>query len=115
MSRRILVVCDDLLFWARIRAAADAAGTTALRVSDAASLEAALAQGGIVRVLADLGSRSVDALALAVRLRGLPGAPALVAFGSHVDDALLERAREAGYDEVLPNSALHRRVAELTR
>jgi CheY-like chemotaxis protein len=115
MSRRILVVCDDLLFWARIRAGAQSAGTTAVRISDAASLEAALAEGGIVRVLADLGSKSVDPLSLARRLRGLPEPPVLVAFGSHVDDDLLEQARLAGYDEVLPNSALHRRVEELTR
>jgi CheY-like chemotaxis protein len=113
MSRRILVVCDDLLFWARIRAAAEASGATAVRATDGAALEAALAEGPIARVLADLDARSVDPLALATRLRSLPDPPRLVAFGSHVDVALLERARLAGYDEVLPNSELHRRVAEL--
>ena len=115
MSRRILVVCDDLFFWARIRAAAEAGGATAVRVTDGAALEAALREGGFARVLADLDARSVDPLALAARLRELPEPPTLVAFGSHVDEALLERARLAGSDEVLPNSALHRRVAELTR
>lgn len=113
MSRRILVVCDDLLFWARIRAAAVANGVAAVRVSDGPALEAALREGGFHRVLADLDARSVDPLALATRLRGSPDPPALVAFGSHVDEALFERARLAGYDEVLPNSVLNRRVAEL--
>jgi CheY-like chemotaxis protein len=115
MSRRILVVCDDLLFWARIRAAAAAGGALAVRVSSGEALEAALREGGIVRVLADLDARSVDPLALAARFRALPDPPTLVAFGSHVDEDRMERARLAGYDEVLPNSALNRRVAELAR
>jgi CheY-like chemotaxis protein len=115
MSRRILVLCDDVLFWARIRAAAEAAGSLAVRVTSGQALEAALREGGIVRVLADLDARSVDPLAVAARLRELPDPPTLVAFGSHVDEDQMERARLAGYDEVLPNSALNKRVAELAR
>jgi CheY-like chemotaxis protein len=115
MSRRILVVCDDILFWARIRAAADGMGLAVTRVTDAAALEAEMAEGGIGQVLADLDARSIDALSVAARFLALPDRPELVAFGSHVDEETLERARRAGYDQVVPNSVLHRRVGEILR
>jgi len=41
--------------------------------------------------------------------------PELIAFGSHVDEARLAAARDAGYDRVLPNSRLNRELPDLVR
>jgi CheY-like chemotaxis protein len=113
MSRRILFVSDDVMFWARIQTAARSAGREIVRIDGESAMEAAHRSGGVARVIVDLGSRSVDALAWAARWRASMDAPELVAFGSHVDDAALARARAAGFDRVMANSAFHRSVEEL--
>ena len=104
MRQLTLVVCDDLFFWARIHAAARAAGSEVRRIADDQALEELLAAGAPGRVLVDLAARSVDAIAWAPRLRALDPAPQLVAFGSHMDVAAFERARQAGFDPVLARS-----------
>ena len=113
MKDRLVVVCDDLLFWARIQGAAKAASTTAVRVWDSAGMEAALAAGDVGRVLVDLGSRSLDALDWAPRWKALPRPPELVAFGSHMDAAALARARAAGFDRVMARSRFVEELASL--
>jgi AmiR/NasT family two-component response regulator len=112
VPERILVICDDLLFWARTRAAAQALGLPIARITDEASIAAAVEDSGVRRVLVDLDSRSIDVLAFGTRWKERKEAPELVAFGAHVDDALFARAKQAGYDRVVPNSVLHARVAE---
>ena len=104
MSGRVLVVCDDLFFWARIHDAAKTRGREALRIADEETMERAWREGGVATILADLGSRSVDLAAWASRWSARPDSPRLVAFGSHVDADSLERARRAGFDPVLPRS-----------
>ena len=113
MSGRILFVSDDVMFWARVQAAAKAASREIARIDGEAAMSEAYSSGGVGRVIADLGSRSVDVLAWAARWKSAPEAPELIAFGSHVDEAALARAREAGFDQVMPNSRFHRTVAEL--
>jgi hypothetical protein len=46
-------------------------------------------------------------------LRRLVPSARIVAFGSHVDDDVLDAARAAGIDEVLPRSSFFRRLPEL--
>jgi CheY-like chemotaxis protein len=104
LSERILVVCDDLFFWARIRDAAKSRGREAIRVGDEEAMEQAWREGGVGTILADLGARSVDLTAWAARWKTLHDGPRLVAFGSHVDVDSLERARRDGFDPVLPRS-----------
>ena len=104
MNGKILFVSDDIFFWARVQAAAKTLGREAVRVGDEAAMDAAFRTGGVVRVIVDLGSRSVDALAWAPRWKGASPAPQLIAFGSHVDEAAFTAALSAGFDEVMPNS-----------
>lgn len=113
MAGKVLLVSDDVMFWAKVHGLAKAAGVPAARVADEASMEAAVREGNVAKVFADLGSRSVDLLGWARRLKALPDPPRLVAYGSHVDTEALARAAEAGFDEVMPNSRFHRSVAEL--
>lgn len=47
-------------------------------------------------------------------LEAIPGLPqTVIGFASHVDDGLLQAARDAGCAEVLPRSRFFRRLAEL--
>jgi hypothetical protein len=64
-------------------------------------------------VLFDLGALALDAAAWAPRWKALDPAPELVAYGSHVDEASLARARAAGFDRVMPNSRFNRELPEL--
>lgn len=114
MSARILVVTADLFVWAKVRAAAEARGNVAIRASDDASLEAAIAEGGVRRVLVDLTTPGLDHLAWARRWKSVAHPPEIVAHGPHVDDAGLARAVEAGFDQVMPNSRFHRLLDHLT-
>lgn len=113
MQERVLVVCDDLLFWARIHDAAKALGRSVLRVSSDAALEQALREGGVRLFLADLGARSLDAVGWAQRLKASADPPRIVGFVSHVDVAARERALSAGFDTVLTNSQLVTRLEGL--
>jgi DNA-binding NarL/FixJ family response regulator len=113
MAGKVLLVSDDVMFWAKVHGLAKAAGVPATRISDEAAMEAAVREGNLAKVFADLGSRSVDLIGWAPRLKALAPPPRLIAYGSHVDTESLRRAVEAGYDEVMPNSQFHRSLAEL--
>ena len=112
MNERILFVSDDVFFWARVSGLAKNLGRDAVRIGDEAAMVAAFQAGGVARVIFDLGSRSVDALAWAARWKDASPAPQLVGFGSHVNEAAFAAAREAGFDEVMPNSRFHKTIAD---
>ena len=92
------------------RSKVQAVGGDAVRfVSSAAALVDASSDPAVRMVVVDLSRPGV-----------LHSLPALVAtgrrtigFGSHVDSALLDAARAAGCDEVLPRSIFFRRLEEL--
>lgn len=115
MTDRILVVTQDVFFWGRIHGVAKALGVPVVRIGDEAAMEEAFRQGGVKRLLADLGAATVDVLAWAARWKAISPAPELVAYGSHVDAEALARAREAGFDKVMPNSRFDRELPELLR
>jgi PleD family two-component response regulator len=115
MKRKVLAAVDDMFFAAKIRAAADALGVEVAfaRTADAA-FEAARADAPAV-VVADLHSQRCDPFALAARLKSEPSLAAvpLVGFFSHVETELQRRARESGFDQVLPRSAFVQRLPEI--
>lgn len=111
MTDRVLVVCDDLFFWARIHGTASALGRAASRIADEAGMEAALQEGGVRRVIVDLGAGWLDLAEWVPRWKSLAQPPELVAFGSHVDVEAHERARRAGFDHVLAKSRFVRDLA----
>jgi hypothetical protein len=112
---RVVFVSEDILFWSRVTGLARAAGVEAVRISDEAGMERVFGEGGVTRVIADLGCRGVDLSAWAARWKTADPAPELVAFGSHVNEAALAAARAAGYDRVMPNSRLNRELPDLVR
>jgi DNA-binding NarL/FixJ family response regulator len=99
--RKIAAIVPDLMDRSRI----DAALSTPVHyVNTIDSLGAAAPD----IVIADLG-RIDDPSTLR---RAAPVAR-LIAFGSHVDEVMLESARRAGIDDVLPRSVFFRRIGEL--
>jgi DNA-binding response OmpR family regulator len=112
MSGKILFVSDDVFFWARVQGLAKSLGSNAVRIGDEEAMDAAFQSGGVARVIVDLGSRSVDVLGWAARWKGASPPPQLVAFGSHVNEAALAAAKEAGFDDVMANSRFSRSMAD---
>ena len=109
----VILVSGDLMFWAQVRAAAERAGIEIIRVDDEAGMEAAFAREGTTKVLVDLGVAGIDPFPWARRFKEIPEPPLLVAFGSHVDEARLRAAADAGFDVVMPRSRFSRSVADL--
>lgn len=75
---------------------------------------------GFVRRVEDLAGSDADVVLADLRsvphperLRALLPDARIVAFGSHVDEEVLEAARRAGLDEVLPRSVFFRRLDRL--
>ena len=113
MQDRVLVVCDDLFFWARISGTASALGRTVVRITGEPAMEQAWREGGVRRIVADLSSTSVDVIGWASRWKAREAPPEIIGFVSHVDMETQERARRAGFDAVLPNSRFSQKLAEL--
>jgi CheY-like chemotaxis protein len=100
-----LMLSDDLIFISRVAGAAQALG---LHVQSARNtpILLELARRSPPRcVLLDLHNPGLDLPALLGCLReACPTMPRVVAYGSHVEAALLHAARTAGCDLVLPRS-----------
>lgn len=111
-----IAVLADLMFGARIRAAADAIDATTVLSTRPDRIVAAVAAGAD-SVFVDLDTRAADPVALIGRLR--EGADTrgvhIVAFASHVRTDLIEAAHDAGADRVLTRGAFARLLPELVR
>lgn len=112
---RAVALAPDLMFGARIRAAANTAGVPLTLVRSAAELQQQAA--GARLVLIDLDARGVDvpAAVAALRADARTAAATVVVFGPHVDGAALQAARRAGADVVLARSAFVGRLPDLMR
>jgi CheY-like chemotaxis protein len=100
-----LLLCDDLIFASRIGATARSLGLTVRTVRSATHLQQLAEQEKPACAILDLGNPSLASLEIAEVVRQLrPDVPVIVGYGSHVDAAGLNAARQAGCDVVLPRS-----------
>jgi len=100
-----LMVCDDLIFTSRVTATARAKGLTVTPVRSAEDAVRRAREAPPACVIVDLHTAGTDVPALLAGLREVcPTMPRVVAYGSHVNKELLEAARDAGCDLVLPRS-----------
>ncbi|MEX0887241.1 MAG: hypothetical protein WD009_12475 [Phycisphaeraceae bacterium] len=119
-QHEMIIHCgSDLLFATRIRHAADAAGLASRSAADAdelARVAADLTEAGqgddVTLVLVDLAG-SEAALRTIARARELLPAARVLAFGPHVDKALLDAARQHGAHAVLPRSAFTAKLNDI--
>jgi CheY-like chemotaxis protein len=108
-----LLLSDDMIFTSRITGTARALGITVKAARSSDLLLAMAQQHRPALILVDLSNPGLQLpeLLQALRTSSSP-MPRMVAYGSHVDAAVLRAAREAGCDPVLPRSKF---VEELPR
>lgn len=113
----ILYMAADLIWATRIRCSAEALGITARPVRDLEALKARLHDSEPVALLVDLDNAPL-AIEMIRHLRGDSNNERhlrirLVAWGPHVAKDLLQQARHAGADEVLPRGVFEHHLDEI--
>jgi AmiR/NasT family two-component response regulator len=106
MPQVVLVLVKDLIFSSKIRATAQSLGVPVQIVREPDKLDGLAGD----RLIVDLNQPG--ALEAAIRWREATRG-CVVGFVSHVDKQTIDRAREAGLDQVLARSAFAERLAEL--
>ncbi|HYF13451.1 MAG TPA: hypothetical protein VD971_00105 [Phycisphaerales bacterium] len=107
----ILYAAADLLWASKIRGVADGLGIPARPVRTIEMLEARLADSPVKAVVVDL-DKGEEGLALVRRAKRAAGVRVL-AWGPHVDKAMLQAARDAGADDVLTRGAFEHSMEDV--
>ncbi len=113
MTNKILALVDDLFFSAKISNTALHCGVT---VEVLSSLESLLLEAKSCRpamVIVDLNGKASRPLEAVQALKSDPvlAKIPMIAFYSHVQTELMNQARQAGCDNILPRSAFSRNLA----
>jgi DNA-binding NarL/FixJ family response regulator len=111
----ILAAVDDFLFRSKIRAVAKHVNA---EIAFAQTQDEILAQARASRpslVIFDLNSQKLDPVAAIASLKADPdlGGIRTIGFASHVHVQLIDAARRAGADQVLPRSQFAGNLAEI--
>lgn len=111
----VLCVLDDLIFSVRISTAAKAVGTPVHFERNADNVLTSVREKRPALVIFDLNSVRMRPLETLAHLKSDPELNTIPTLGfvSHVDAETIERAREAGIDDVLARSAFVARLPEL--
>jgi CheY-like chemotaxis protein len=117
-AARVLALVPDLMFASRLKAALEADGAQLTLLADPAGVPAALAGAGAAAadvLVVDLTDPDLDGPALLAgwREQGLLTHARTLGFYAHVDVRVRERARQAGFDMVIPRSRMAREGAQL--
>jgi CheY-like chemotaxis protein len=115
---RVLALVPDLLFGSRLQGSLTAAGHELELIGDAAGLRERLAQTAAPAaavLVVDLTDARLDGAGIVESLRrdGDLGPTLTLAFYSHVEADVRERAEQAGFDLVVPRSRMAREGAAL--
>jgi len=105
---RVVAFIPDLLFGSNVVGALRAAGHEPVLVSDAYAVRSELP--GAQLLVADL---TADASERLEQLEGIPGTIRTLAFYSHVEADVRAKAKQAGFDLVVPRSRMAREGGSL--
>ncbi|MEX0819766.1 MAG: hypothetical protein WD070_09225 [Pirellulaceae bacterium] len=108
----ILYLTKDLFFSSRVSSLAREAGAT---IDVIASADACVAQDDTALAIIDLGLAQLDIASAVRRLRAIASPLKIIAYGPHVDAAMLTAAQQAGCDWVLPRSQFDQQIAAILR
>jgi CheY-like chemotaxis protein len=110
---RVVALVPDLLFGSKVHAALTAAGHEVQLIGDEPAARAAAPTADVLVV--DLATDTIDGATLVESMRagGELASTKTLAFYSHVDVEVRERALEAGFDLVVPRSRMNREGADL--
>jgi CheY-like chemotaxis protein len=111
-----LYLTKDLFFASRVTATARSLGAELQVVGSVEELLQKAAEQPVSLMLLDLDSPGADAAALIAGLRAqATDPPPVIAFGSHIHEARLAAARQAGCNQVLTRGQFDRQMATLLR
>jgi CheY-like chemotaxis protein len=116
-----IALIDDLFFLAKVHETAKHTGVTLETAATGEQLLKAAAASPMALILVDLNARqgALDAVEHLCASNGAangPGKPRrVIAFLSHVQTDLAERARSAGCQDVMPRSKFTQNLAEILR
>jgi DNA-binding NarL/FixJ family response regulator len=108
----VVALVDDLFFQAKMRETARQVGVELKMVTTGDALVAEAQQNAAALVIVDLNARG-GAIEALERLRATGNQRPVVAFLSHVQVELAERARVAGCQQVMPRSAFTQNLAAI--
>ena len=110
----ILFLTTDMMFSSRVLGAATSLGLGLKIVPTAAAL-AQQATEQTQLVLIDLTLPDIELVLAVENVRAKSSAAKIIAFGPHVDAALLANAAHAGCDAVLTRSQFHQQYIEILK
>lgn len=112
-GRPVVALVADLIFASKISAVAQHVGVAALPARTPEQARTLLA--GAAGLIVDLHLDTADAVEFIHAVKSDPSSPPVVAFASHVQKDLIQAAKQAGADTVLPRSKFTRELAQILR
>jgi CheY-like chemotaxis protein len=109
---RVVALIDDIFFQAKLLETAKQVGVEVRTCTTPDALDAEIARAAPKLIVVDLNARCGPFEALE-RLQASGGKVPLIAFLSHVQIDLAERARAAGCSEVMPRSKFTQNLATI--
>ena len=110
---RYIAIVSDMIFASRITATAEKVGADCRIINDPSELQEALESGKPVIVLVDMHCDGISPEEAIRTVKSHCPNARVVAFFSHVQTELMERARAAGADDAWPRSAFVQRLPQL--
>ena len=110
-----ILLSQDLFFGSKVTGTAEAMGLRVESLGSAAKLSERLATGACRLVLIDLAMAGFDLAQIVSLAHGASGSAKVIAFGAHVQTDLLDEARNAGCDDVMPRSKFSATLSEILR
>jgi len=112
-----IVLIEDLFFQAKLHETAKLTGITLQTTASGEALLKAAAENPSALVIVDLNARqgSVETVEQLCKSNGANNPRRVIAFLSHVQTELADRARAAGCQEVMPRSKFTQNLAEILR
>jgi len=112
-----IALIDDLFFLAKVHQTAKLTGVTIETSSTGEQLLKAAEDSPAALILVDLNARqgALDAVEKLCATNGTGNPRHVIAFLSHVQTDLAERARAAGCTEIMPRSKFTQNLAEILR
>jgi len=110
----VVFLCPNLIFASRVSGAATALKVPIQVLASPNDLAAKLTDQTRL-VIIDLGQNGLDLPKIVGDVRSKSPSARIVAFGSHVNEALFGAARDAGCHDVMPNSQFDRTYVDLLR
>ena len=112
-----IALIDDLFFLAKVHETAKHTGVTLETAATGEQLLKAAAGSPAALILVDLNAKqgALDAVERICEANGQGSPRRVIAFLSHVQTDLAERARRAGCQDVMPRSKFTQNLAEILR